>query len=448
MALNSVSLAARTAYADLVERCFAAAFEQSFANDGAFTAKTVRGRRYWYFQSSDGEKRRQTYVGPETEELLDRIGQHRSVLDDERDRRSLVSMLVRSAYLPSPDRRIGEVVAALERAGAFRLRAVLVGTIAYQTYSAMLGVRLPAATMQTGDVDIAQHRTISLAAKDSTPPPLEILREVDPSFRPTPHAGDPRSSTSYRATGGLRVDFLTPNRGADTDEPVALPSLSTDAQPLRFLDYLIHEPVRAVLLHGSGVPVITPAPERYALHKLIITQRRRRGSEKGSKDVAQAEALLDVFTSRKSHELSTAWAEAWVRGKAWRGLLGQGMTLLSDNVRDRTLQTVGATRSIVPGLDLTFSDPPARYDVNRQVLTFWADAGGARHRCAVSRESLEDHFGSVGAIKEGAAIAFRAHRGEIERLLREKYLNSKIQDLHETILRTADVELLRMSPRR
>jgi hypothetical protein len=445
--LREISLAARTAYADLVERCFAAAFEQSFASEGAFTAKTIRGRRYWYFQTSNGEKRHQAYVGPETEELLKQIERHRSVRDDERDRRSVVSMLVRSAYLPGPDRRIGEIVAALQQAGVFRLRAVLVGTIAYQTYSAMLGVRLPIATMQTGDVDIAQHRTISFAAKDSTPPPLEILRQVDPSFRPTPHASDPRSSTSYRATGGLRVDFLTPNRGADAEEPVALPSLSTDAQPLRFLDYLIHEPVRAVLLHGPGVPVLAPAPERYALHKLIITQRRREGSEKRSKDVEQAEALLDAITSRKNHELTTAWAEVWARGKTWRRLLGQGTSLLSVAVRDRTLQTVGATRSVVPGLDLTFSDPPARYEHDREVLTFWADAGGARHRCAVSREVLEDHFESVGG-KGSVAQAFKAHRGEIERLLRAKYLASPIQDLDETLLRTADVELLRKSARR
>jgi hypothetical protein len=36
-------------------------------------------------------------------------------------------------------------------------------------------------------------------------------------------------------------------------QPQALPALQTDAQPLRFLDYLIHEPEPAVLLHNAGI---------------------------------------------------------------------------------------------------------------------------------------------------------------------------------------------------
>jgi hypothetical protein len=37
---------------------------------------------------------------------------------------------------------IGDVVAGLARAGVFRLRSVLVGTVAYQSYPAILGVEL------------------------------------------------------------------------------------------------------------------------------------------------------------------------------------------------------------------------------------------------------------------------------------------------------------------
>ncbi len=54
-------------------------------------------------------------------------------------------------------------------------------------------------------------------------------------------------------------------------KPVPMPALGGAAAiPLRFLDYLIHEPIRAVLLHGAGVPVLVPSPERYAIHKLIV----------------------------------------------------------------------------------------------------------------------------------------------------------------------------------
>jgi hypothetical protein len=56
------------------------------------------------------------------------------------------------------------------RAGVFRFRAIVVGTVAYQTYSAMLSVRLPAGALQTADIDIAQFKNVSVAIGDSTPP--------------------------------------------------------------------------------------------------------------------------------------------------------------------------------------------------------------------------------------------------------------------------------------
>jgi hypothetical protein len=188
------------------------------------------------------------------------------------------------------------VVAALAASGVFRLRGVLVGTVAYQAYAAMLGVRLPAAVVQTEDVDVAQAANVSAEVGEATRPMAEVLREVDPSFQPVPGI-DPQRVVRYAAASGVRVEFLTPNRGPETEEPQRLPALGTDAQPLRFLDFLIWEPEQAVLLHGAGILVTVPAPQRYALHKLIIS-RRRRNDSKRDKDRMQAQALLDVLVRR------------------------------------------------------------------------------------------------------------------------------------------------------
>jgi len=46
------------------------------------------------------------------------------------------------------------------------------------------------------------------------------------------------------------------------------------AEDQRFLHYLIYEPVRTVLRRREGVSVNVPAPERYAVHKLIVSSRR------------------------------------------------------------------------------------------------------------------------------------------------------------------------------
>lgn len=440
--LTRIPLAMHTAYADLVDRSAAAAFESAFASEGNFVSKTVRGRKYWYFQETTPAGRKQKYVGPESEDLLERIARHRSALDDVRDRQALVSMLVRSAYMPRPQTKMGQVVQALAEAGVFRLRGVLVGTTAYQTYAAMLGVRLPAASVQTADIDIAQHRTISVATEDKTPSALSVLQEVDPSFRPVPHF-DPTRSTSYIADGGVRVDFLTPNRGADSGEPELLPALGTDAAPLRFLDYLIREPQHAVVLHGAGIYVTVPAPERYALHKLIVAQRRNDRGEKSPKDIVQAESLLAVLVEDRPHELVAAWDEAVKRGKTWRQLLTSGLGLISADARDRTLKAIGETRALVPGLELEFASPPARYDFDRDIVFFSGTCMGSRHRCAISREALEDYFGDFSAGEKPALEAFRSNRSPIENLVREKFLRSPIEDTAETLLKSDDIPELR-----
>jgi hypothetical protein len=440
---TEIPLALQTAYADLVDRCASAAFDDAFPEDGVFTHKTARGRRYWYFQLSAEGKRLQRYVGPETPDLLERVGHHKKARHDQRDRQMLVSTLVRSAHLPRPLPEIGETLAALAKAGVFRLRGVLVGTVAYQTYSAMLGTRLPASTIQTSDVDVAQFSDVSVAVEDTTPAILEVLQAVDKSFRPIPSIHGAHRATTYEAAGGLRVDFLTPNKGPDTDAPKALPALGTDAQPLRFLDFLIHEPEPAVVLHGTGIYVLVPAPERYAVHKLIVARRRHEGSAKRNKDILQAEALLKVLARKRTQELKAVWAEAYDRGKAWRQLLGEGLGLIDSEIRDQSLKVVEAPRSIVPGLDLEFAAPAARHDFERDVVAFLAHAGGASVRCAVSREALEDHFGADGLSQEGRLGRLREHRSEIELMLETKYLSWPVEEIGAVLLKTDDVPRLR-----
>jgi hypothetical protein len=339
------SLVLQTTYAELLERCASAAFGVSLVPGGAFTHKTVNGRRYWYFQSTTDGVRTQRYVGPETADLLRQIAHHREVRDDERERRALVSTLIRSFGLSRPIPEIGAIIDALAKAGVFRLRGVLIGTVAYQTYSAMLGIKLPAASLQTGDVDIAQFKNVSVAVEDRIPPMIEVLKQADSTFHPVPTIHR-EQVTSYAARGGLRVDFLTPNEGRDTDKPQRLPALQTDAQALRFLDFLIREPEPAVLLYASGIYVNVPAPHRYAVHKLIVARRRPEGAAKRDKDMQQAEALLTVLAQRRPHELKTAWDEAYKRGKEWRKLLQEGASLLSRPLREQLVNVVGR----IPGV--------------------------------------------------------------------------------------------------
>ncbi len=434
------SLVLQTTYAELVDRCAATAFHDAFPEDGTFISKTVKERRYWYFQQSSDAGRGQKYVGPETPELLERIAQHKQVRDDERERRALVSTLVRSFALPRPIPEIGKIVAALARAGVFRLRGVLVGTIVYQTYPAMLGARLPMGALQTGDVDIAQFANISTATADRTPPILDVLKNVDKTFRPVPHMRGEKNVTSYLAKGGLRVDFLTPNEGADTDVPKRLSAFHTDAEPLRFLDFLIHNPEPAVILYDAGVYVLVPASERYAVHKLIVSRRRKEGEAKRGKDTQQAEALLNVLVEKRPHELKAVWDEACGRGKTWQKLIGEGLVQLSPKTRDHTLKAVGEKRRLLPGSGLAFANPAPHYDFSRDIITFVGEAFGAPVTCAISRAALDDDFGAH--TKEERLQKFLENRSIIEKVAREKYLNSPIEEPEAVLIKTGDVPKL------
>ena len=100
--MTAPSLIKQTTYAELLERCTLSAFSDAFPEDGVFTVKTIKEKRYWYFQTSTSQGRTQRYVGPETPELIERIARHKEIRDDERERRSLVSMLVRCCGLPRP----------------------------------------------------------------------------------------------------------------------------------------------------------------------------------------------------------------------------------------------------------------------------------------------------------------------------------------------------------
>lgn len=340
-----LDIAYATLVAELLDRCLDAQFDADFDEAGSFIKVKSKDRHYWYYKPSlrGGAADKRVYVGPADDaEINRRVETFKSYKNDFQARRRIVSTLVREARLFAPDQRVGDVVEAVWKAGLFRLRACLVGTIAFQTYGTVLGYRMSGASLQTGDIDLALFHSISVAVEDTMPPVLAVLKGVDESFRPIPQLGDEAGPSRFQADQGLRVEFLTPNRGSDdhADKPAAMPSLGgASAMPLRFLDFLIRDPVRTVLLHKGGVPVLVPDPNRYAVHKLIVAARRRTGTGKDLKDLEQAAKLAEALQATgRTADLKDAYEEARERGTAWREALDAslfrldrlGLTSMSD----------------------------------------------------------------------------------------------------------------------
>jgi hypothetical protein len=108
--------------------------------------------------------------------------------------------------------------------------------------------------------------------------------------------------------------------------------LGVNAQGLNYLNFLIAEPIHAAAIYRSGVLVQVPRPERYAVHKLIIADRRRdgAGSLKSAKDREQAAFLIEAMAEDRPDDLARAYATAMEVGPRWREHIGNSLMRMPD----------------------------------------------------------------------------------------------------------------------
>jgi hypothetical protein len=120
----------------------------------------------------------------------------------------------------------------------------------------------------------------------------------------------------------------------------------TGAQPLRHLEFLIHQPERSVMLFGGGVSVTLPRAERYAVHKIIVAVERK-DQIKAQKDIVQAGTLIMALAKRRPLELGEAWLEAWSVGPRWREKLDAGVQRLSEAQRNELARVIALAETAV-----------------------------------------------------------------------------------------------------
>lgn len=296
---------------------------------GAATLKTVGRKQYWYDRYRLGTEVRDRYIGEDTAELRARLARHAELAgalkENERQRARLMRVLRAEGYLMS-DARTGQAVAAMARAGVFRLGGTLVGTQAFRLYEGELGVRIGLDhAAVTDDIDVASFERLSVALGDSVEETLAgVFSEL--KFEPAPSLEGAKVWRWRQTDRTTLVEFLTPSFSAD--EGIRdLPALGVSAQSLHFLNYLIAEPLQAPLLYRSGGLVQIPRPERFAIHKLIVADRRRGGPDalKARKDRAQAAFLIDVLDEERPDDLAEAYAAALDNGSAWRSRLAASL---------------------------------------------------------------------------------------------------------------------------
>lgn len=341
---SELSLSAQTAYAELAERT--RTFELGNALSGiagSFHTLQRKGKAYWYFSYREAgvERSRVIYVGPDNAQVRALVEKFRS----ERNPKALTPQALAAinlgcvAIAPKHFR----VIKRLTEYGLFRAGAVLVGTHAFLAFGNMLGVRWHDATA-TLDVDLAHAgRNVSVAL----PADIEVnvhgaLQSLEMGLLPITEL-DGSIGTQYRnpVDAELRVDFLTSR--TRTNKPVTVPALNVALESLKFMEFSLEGSAQACVFGRTGACTVNlPAPERYAVHKLLVYGERPVAQRtKATKDLLQVAALASYYAqSGQARLFNTAWRDLVSRGRGWRSRAHQGLAALVKLAPDLELNSL------------------------------------------------------------------------------------------------------------
>ena len=279
-----------------LERSAAEQSDALLGTPGTLAQRTNEtGTRFWVHRYSDALNRRQeVYLGKvDSPDIEYRINSMRETIATANSTISRVRLLSRAGFA-TVDRKAYSTLASLHNHGLFRAGALLVGSHAFGALLNALGVR--AVQLPTEDVDIARREALAIPGVTGF---LDMLRASGIELFEMPSLDRRQRGTSFKERGSnFRVDLLVPSAAGDCPT-VPVPELKAHAQGLPHLAYLLatSQEIPVLSPHGS-VMVRVPLPERFAIHKLIVSQLRNKTSSKPEKDLQQAAALIEALVER------------------------------------------------------------------------------------------------------------------------------------------------------
>jgi hypothetical protein len=296
-------------YAD-VERHSHSQTEVFVGTPGSVIERTnSSGFRFYAHQyyNVDGKQIERYLAGPvgspEAEATASRV---RRAIDDIKDLIPSLRLLIREEF-QSVDTKTYATVAALHNQGVFAAGGMLVGSHAYGVILNRMGVR--SAEYATEDIDVARREALAF---EKTPDKsfVEMLRDSGIDFTEVPGLNRKRPSTSFKESGRSRfhVDLLAPSH--DESFPVVpVPELKAHAVGLPYLGYLLAESqMGAVVAREGCCAVRVPLPERFAVHKLVISRLRTGRAAKIETDLLQASVLCAALAEMHPGALQEASA--------------------------------------------------------------------------------------------------------------------------------------------
>ena len=327
MRFSELPLSAQTAHAELAEQTRALELNSALAGlVGSFQKLARKGNNYWYFAYRDlGQKVRMLYVGPDDQRVRALVTRFKATRRAKPLAPQAQAALALGCTAAAP--KHFRIVKRLAEYGFFRAGGVLIGTHAFIALGNMLGVRWTHGAT-TLDADFAHAgRNVSVALpSDLRIDVHDALVSLEMGLLPISRfEGSVGGQYRNPKDQELRLDFVT--SGARGGKSVVMKDLNLALDPLKFMEFSLEGTTQGCLMGRTGACIVNlPAPERFAVHKLIVYGERPVSERaKARKDLLQAASLADYFARTGQIKVfNAAWRDALSRGKGWRARALQG----------------------------------------------------------------------------------------------------------------------------
>lgn len=265
----------------------------------SFSKKTRNGIAYWYMQHSMGSYRKQYLIGRDDKGAPDLINHKRDMWEsakpDIRNMERLSSMAIAGGCFAVSNEAY-KVFTLLEQAGLFTEGCVLTGSHAFQAYGNMLGVSWAIKTATQQDAAPARYNECTIAI----PTTLHALKKHAHTSTPnmllnSPLNKDHPSTTYLVRNKQFRVDIITSmtSDSHKAESPIHIAALNTYAHAVPFLDFILEETIKTVLLYKTPILINIPQPARFSFHTLISSSQQANVNR--SAEISQVTHLLNLL---------------------------------------------------------------------------------------------------------------------------------------------------------
>jgi hypothetical protein len=340
-----LKLSAQTAYAELFEQSCSLEKTNALAGlSGSFQKLERKGKFYWYFAYRDiDQKTKLAYVGPDEVRVQALVAKFAEI----RQHKPLAP-LARSATAlgctPFPPKHF-RIIKRLSEYGFFRAGAVLIGTHAFLAIGNMLGVRWLDGAGTLGKTFAYAGHNISVALPASFKLDVHGAREsLESGLLPISQFNG-STGAQVRDPKGREASIAFVTSVATHNKPAALPNLNIALESLRSIEFCFEQTTQGCVFANAGAcEVNLPAPERFAIHRLIVYEERPgRDGVEARNDLLQAASLANYFSQNGQADLfNSAWRDALSRDADWRERAIQGRDALLNLVPDLAISELWA----------------------------------------------------------------------------------------------------------